>query len=50
MIKQLINRVLCRGGRDQHSNKYIADLVAVGVKVGSRTFFQSPDTACVDVT
>ena len=48
MIRHLINKVLRRGG--QNSNQYISDLVAAGVKVGDRTFFQSPDTACVDVT
>lgn len=34
----------------ERSDSYINYLIGLGISVGERTFFQSPDTACVDIT
>lgn len=53
MIRKLIRRICSGGGKQDvwtKSNEYIQYLSSVGITIGQGNFFQSPDTACVDIT
>lgn len=53
MIRKIIRKICSGGGKQDvwtRSNDYIQYLSSAGVTIGQGNFFQSPDTACVDVT